>query len=271
MTAAIPPAGRAAGPAPLPMVLPGPAAADLTCVRLDFAEAPGSDGGAAGLEDLAAASLHPDERSEWEALRSLRRRREWLMGRLAAKDAVRRRLESLGGVVPAPDAIAVRPDAWGRPLATCEAVEKAGPPPALSIAHTHGVAAAVAGTTSDGLGLDLERIDRRRGDYERAAFTVEERRGLDAGPQTTRAERALRLFCAKEAVAKAIGRGLSGSPLNLHVGDCDAEVTRAGIEVAGSLLRALPALRGRRIVAFIGTTDRLIVALARCAPIPPAP
>ena len=252
------------------MPLPGPDAAGLTGVRLDFTdetsrdEAGGDPDAAGALAGLADASLHPEERPAWDALRSERRRREWLMGRLAAKDAVRRRLESSAGLVVDRAAIAIRPDEWGRPRATGEALARAGRPVALSIAHTQGVAAAVAADTCDGVGLDLERIDRRRGDYERAAFTDEERRALDAGPGATRAERALRLFCAKEAVAKAIGRGLLGSPLNLRVADCDLEVTRAGLEVAGRLARDLPALRGRRLAAWIGRSDLLVVALAFC-------
>jgi len=253
------------------MPLPGRATADLTCVRLEFGEDPqGVAEPPQALQDLADASLEPEERAAWDALRSAPRRREWLMGRLAAKDAVRHRLEATRGLAAARDAIAIRPDAWGRPRVAGPAVATAGTPISVSIAHTRGVAAAVAGETSDGLGLDIERTDRRRGDYERAAFSDEERRRLDAGPADRRVERALRLFCAKEAVAKAIGRGLLGSPLNLSVADCDAEVTRADLEVAGSLARALPGLRGRRLTAWIGTSDRIVVAWARCEA-PPVP
>jgi 4'-phosphopantetheinyl transferase EntD len=243
--------------------LPGPVAADLTCVRIDFPDDAqvGADD-PEGLQGWADVSLDPEERVAWEAIRSARRRQEWLMGRLAAKDAVRGRLEARG-MAPEAAAIAIRPDSLGCPRAAGPAVEGSGAPMAISIAHTRGVAAAVAGATADGLGLDIERIDRRRGDYERAAFTDEERRRLDAGPGDQRAERALRLFCAKEAVAKAIGRGLMGSPLNLRVLDCDAEVRHAGLEVAGSLARVLPAFRGQRLPAWIGMSDRLVVAWAR--------
>jgi phosphopantetheinyl transferase len=244
----------------VPMDLPGPAAADLSCVRLEFpddsAEAPED---LAAIASLASSSLAPEERDAWEALRSPRRRREWLMGRLAAKDAVRRHLESAGGGVGiGREAIAILADAWGRP-------HVAGPPIAIAIAHTRGVAAAVAGATRDGLGLDIERLDRRRGDYERAAFSDEERRRLEAGPAQERAARALRLFCAKEAVAKAIGRGLMGSPLNLRLAASDEDVTRADLEIAGRLERELPALRNRRLTAWIDERDGLIVAVARCA------
>ena len=267
----VPPAlGERDGMRSRALPLPGPVGADLTCVRIDFPEDAeiGADDPEA-LPGWADASLEPGERAAWEAIRSARRRQEWLMGRLAAKEAVRGRLEARG-MAPEAAAIAIRPDAMGCPRAAGPAVEASGAPMAISIAHTRGVAAAVAGATADGLGLDIERIDRRRGDYERAAFSDEERRRLDAGPADQRAERALRLFCAKEAVAKAIGRGLMGSPLNLRVLDGDAAVTRAVLEVAGSLARTLPAFRGRRLPAWIGMSDRLVVAWARVEE-PPAP
>jgi len=252
------------------LALPGPAATDLTCVRIDFPDdAPIGAGDAEALRRLADVSLDPEERAAWDAMRSARRRQEWLMGRLAAKDAVRGRLEA-HGIAAEPAAIAVRPDPLGCPRAAGPAVAASGAPMAIAIAHTRGVAAAVAGATADGLGLDIELIDRRRGDYERAAFTDDERRRLDAGPADERVERALRLFCAKEAVAKAIGRGLMGSPLNLRVLDCDAGMTCAGLEVAGSLARSLPAFHGRRLPAWIGMSDRLVVAWARVEE-PPAP
>lgn len=256
--------GDAAGIAGVPMALPGPDAGDRTCVRLEF-----PDDSVDAPEDLeaiarlAGACLVPEEHAAWKAFGSARRRREWLMGRLAAKDAVRLHLGTARGGACGRAAIAVLPDAWGRPHATGPALAAAGPV-AIAIAHTRGVAAAVAAATTDGLGIDIERTDRRRGDYERAAFSDDERRRLDRGPEDGRAERALRLFCAKEAVAKAIGRGMLGSPLNLRIADFDDAVTRAAIEVDGSLARALPALRGQRLAAWIGASDRLIVAFARC-------
>ena len=261
--------GDAAGIAGVPMALPGPDEGDRTCVRLEFPDASGdAPEDLEAIARLAGASLAPQEHAAWEAFGSARRRREWLMGRLAAKDAVRLHLGMARGGGFGREAITVLPDAWGRPHATGPALAEAGPV-AIAIAHTRGVAAAVAAATTDGLGIDIERLDRRRGDYERAAFSDEERGRLGSGPPDGRPERALRLFCAKEAVAKAIGRGMLGSPLNLRIAGFDDAVTRAEIEADGSLLRALPALRGQRLAAWIDAHDRLIVAFARCAR-PPA-
>ncbi|HYV19509.1 MAG TPA: 4'-phosphopantetheinyl transferase superfamily protein [Verrucomicrobiae bacterium] len=231
------------------------------CTVLDLSATPDD---AEAIGELAPVSLAPDELETWRSFRLPKRRREWLMGRLAAKEAVRLRLmrsdfPSRPEARPSPPSrreIVVRTDERGRP--------SAGPAIALSIAHTEGIAVAAVATRAVGIGIDVERLDRRRGDYERGAFTDDERRRLDAGPADRRAERALRLFCAKEAAAKATGLGLMGSPLNLHVVACDAGLERVELRAVGRLAEALP--DGDRIpttVAWVGTRAGLVIALSQ--------
>jgi phosphopantetheinyl transferase len=249
---------------------------------LDLSAAPDV---AAALAEQAPVSLAPDELETWKMFRLPKRRREWLMGRMVAKEAVRARLtrSDLAPRLPARHSwpshreIVVRADERGRPFVprfpgsagsggkVKEAVI------VLSIAHTEGVAVAAVSTRAAGIGIDVERLDRRGGDYERAAFTDDERRRLDTGPPDRRAERALRLFCAKEAAAKATGLGLMGSPLNLHLVDCDAGLTRVELRAVGRLAEALPeaspetseAERSRPLVAWVGTRAGLLIALSQ--------
>jgi len=238
---------------------PGPADDDLVCTVLDLSATPDD---AEALWELAPVSLAPDELETWRSFRLPKRRREWLMGRLAAKEAVRLRLmrsdfpsrpEARPSPPPSRREIVVRTDERGRP--------SAGPAIALSIAHTEGIAVAAVATRAVGIGIDVERLDRRRGDYERGAFTDDERRRLDAGPADRRAERALRLFCAKEAAAKATGLGLMGSPLNLHLVACDAEVARVELRPVGRLAEALA--EAETLVAWVGVGAGLVVALSQ--------
>jgi 4'-phosphopantetheinyl transferase EntD len=242
-----------------PFTPPGPADDDLVCTRFDLPVTPGD---AEMLADLASASLAPEEVLAWDRFRSPKRRREWLMGRIAAKEAVRLRLTRADSPPPSRRDIVIRADERGRPSLEI-AID-------LSIAHTEGVAVAAASTRAAGLGIDVERLDRRRGDYERAAFMDDERRRLDEGTADRRAERALRLFCAKEAAAKATGLGLMGSPHNLHLVDCDAGLTRIELRAAGRLAEALakgaPAQFGaadRTAVAWVGAGAGLVIALSR--------
>jgi phosphopantetheinyl transferase len=218
------------------------------------------------LERLARVALAPDESAAWQGLGAAKRRREWLMGRIAAKDAVRLHLEKARGLRLPVREIAILADERGRPHARVPLLAATGASPAVSIAHTDGVAVAVVSGRGDGIGIDVERLDRRRGDYERAAFGDDERLRLDAGPPAGRAARALRLFCAKEAAAKATGLGLMGSPLNLRILDADAALTHVVLEAAGRLAEALPDGRDRRFDAWIDDADGILIALAAGLP-----
>ncbi|HET8946404.1 MAG TPA: 4'-phosphopantetheinyl transferase superfamily protein [Candidatus Polarisedimenticolia bacterium] len=219
------------------------------CTFLDLSAAPDD---AEQLAESAAASLAPEEIETWNTFRLPKRRREWLMGRIVAKEAVRILMRRDDGPhPPSRREIVVRTDERGRPSV---------PAMVLSIAHTEGIAVAAVSTRAAGIGIDVERLDRRRGDYEPAAFTEGERRRLDAGPADRRAERALRLFCAKEAAAKATGLGLMGSPHNLDLVACDAGVTRVELRAAGRLAEAVPPEeRQKTLVSWVGAGDGLVI------------
>ncbi|MDJ0450857.1 4'-phosphopantetheinyl transferase superfamily protein [Methylocystis sp. JR02] len=94
--------------------------------------------------------LSPQEAEAYNALRFEKRRREWLAGRLAAKLALRRRLRASGGTPPPLARIAVsnRDGASGPPVSPIAGV--------VSISHSHGLAAAVAGPAP--VGVDIERL-----------------------------------------------------------------------------------------------------------------
>ena len=82
--------------------------------------------------------------------------------------------------------------------------------PVVSISHSDGIAAAIAALDARTLvGIDVERVSGRADGFERLAFTPPERALLDTVPVGDRLEWHLRLWCAKEAVAKAFGRGFA--------------------------------------------------------------
>jgi phosphopantetheinyl transferase len=234
----------------------------VSCCRLslplDFMDA---DGGI-WWETLAHFALGRAERDVWRSLGGARRRRDWLLGRVAAKDAVRLHLLGTRGVRLFPADIAIVADRFGKPEPAGPALARLGVSLSVSIAHTDGAAMALASEPARGIGIDMERLDRRRGDYERAAFHEAERALLGADDMAARGERALRLWCAKEAVAKALGRGLMGSPLNLERRGGDDRLERVDLTVAGSLARELPHLVDRPVTAFVTRQADWIVATA---------
>ncbi|MEV8420272.1 beta-ketoacyl synthase N-terminal-like domain-containing protein [Streptomyces niveus] len=199
------------------------------------------------------------ERARYDGLPPVRRR-QWLLGRIAAKDAVRRLLwhEGAGELYPAE--ISVRNDASGRPLAEGVHGRELGEL-TVSIAHRRetGVAVAARGTC----GIDIEEItDRPRTTVETSCDTSELTL-LDALVARSPGSGALwftRFWAAKEAVAKARGTGLRGRPAEYRVVAADAN--RARVVTGGRLYEVRlqetanpPGLPERRYVVAWTTTE----------------
>lgn len=156
------------------------------------------------------------ERVVYEGL-PLRARAPWLLGRIAAKDAVRNLLWDGGAGPVFPAEVPVGNDSVGRPLA--------GGPLArglrLSLAHKDRVAVALAHRTH-AVGIDVETVTADPDALIRVAVTPGELRLAEAlsDREATGLPAALTLlWCAKEAAAKAEGTGLGGRPRDWTVAD----------------------------------------------------
>ena len=164
----------------------------------------------AQIERLARLYLHGDEWAAFQATgASHRRRKEWLMGRIAAKDAMRLYLARRDGrSLLHPSLVIIENDPAGRPVVRLpEGVEGC---PALSIAHVH--AGAAAAVSDLGVGVDLEAVDAGAG-LERGGFaTPSEIRLLAEIDGSETPAWTTRLWCAKEAASKVLGTGLRGQP-----------------------------------------------------------
>ncbi|MGK5547977.1 beta-ketoacyl synthase N-terminal-like domain-containing protein [Streptomyces sp. URMC 127] len=178
----------------------------------------------ASLELMMHGQLAGQERAAY-AGHPPRGRRAWLLGRIAAKDAVRRHLWDRGAGPVFPGEVRVRNEPGGRPRP--EGVHgRELPPLELSLAHCREAAVALVRPGGTPAGIDIEEITDRPdttpamvlGPGEDALF---ER--LGAGPEAL-----TRLWAAKEAAAKAEGTGLHGNPrgfvvtLSAGPGDADA-------------------------------------------------
>ena len=168
--------------------------------------------------------LGADERDEYES-KSPRVRGQWLLGRVAAKDAVRHGVWDDGAVTGPcyPAQIRVRNHPNGRPY--LEGVHGTELPPyELSLAHSGEVGVALIRRAA--VGIDVEQVVPRDQAAYDAALTTTERELLStlvaaAGPATPRDEAEARWFTrfwtAKEAAAKAEGTGLDGAPKSFVV------------------------------------------------------
>jgi phosphopantetheinyl transferase len=216
-------------------------------------------GEGAWLRILASLILNRREQATWSRMEAPKtRRRDWLLGRLVAKDAVRLLLKDQHHIQLAAADIDIEADEHGRPR-VAEPLQRAlGLEVVISLSHTGGDAVAVAAESGGrlGIGVDLEHLrDLHRG-FADAAFGQQECALLEKLPSAEPSEWLLRLWCAKEAAGKALGTGLGGSPRNFVAHKVDP--------VGGTVwLRAPTKPAGGRkmeIVAQTGCEDGLVFA-----------
>ncbi|MEU3029679.1 beta-ketoacyl synthase N-terminal-like domain-containing protein [Streptomyces incarnatus] len=193
----------------------------------------------ASRELIMRNSLGGAERSQYAA-HPPRGRRQWLLGRIAVKDAVRHRLWEQGEGPVFPAEIRVHNDAAGRPRVT-GVHGRTLPPLDVSLAHRAEAGVAIVRPrglrAGSGVGIDIEEIAEREPATLATALGPEELRLLRAqsGPQ---AEWFTRFWAAKEAVAKAEGTGLGGRPRDFRVLEAAPDGSR--LLVAGRLADAYP-------------------------------
>ncbi|MEU9246081.1 beta-ketoacyl synthase N-terminal-like domain-containing protein [Streptomyces sp. NPDC048385] len=196
----------------------------------------------ASRELIMRNSLGGAERSQY-AERPPRGRRQWLLGRIAAKDAVRQWLWQHGEGPVFPAELRVANDASGRPYVVGVHGRTL---PELDVSLAHRAEAAVAivrpHTPGPGPGIDLEEVAERDPAALRAALDADELRLLHtlsaAGAGGSTDLWFTRFWAAKEAVAKAEGTGFDGRPRDFTVLEAAPDGSR--LLVSGRLERAYP-------------------------------
>ncbi|MEU2421551.1 beta-ketoacyl synthase N-terminal-like domain-containing protein [Streptomyces sp. NPDC007851] len=193
----------------------------------------------ASRELIMRNSLAGAERSQY-AERAPRGRRQWLLGRIAAKDAVRQWLWRHGEGPVFPGELSVENDELGRPYVTGRYGRTL---PALDVSLAHRAEAAVAivrpHRPGPGPGIDLEEVTERDPAAMAAALGPDELRLLRTLSATgSPALWFTRFWAAKEAVAKAEGTGFGGRPRDFTVLEAAPDGDR--LLVSGRLERAYP-------------------------------
>jgi phosphopantetheinyl transferase len=215
----------------------------------------------------AQITLSPAELAHFGQLKLPdRKRAEWLFGRIAAKDAVRllwwtRERERLF-----PADIEIEPDAHGRPVAVFRDRGRLLEFPNVSISHSAGVSMALAAHVPC-VGIDIEKVVPREKGFDEVAFDENERRLLDQF-RPRRDEALTRLWCAKEAVAKALGRGLVDGPRSLAVRRIDANCGTAGVALGRRLAAEFPQFDNCLLQVHTFLDDDFVVATTLCERLP---
>ncbi len=149
--------------------------------------------------------LTDQERRVLAGLRFERRRKDWLLGRWAAKQAVTACLGATPARHPGPGLadVAILADDEGVPR-----VVGAPSPVRVSISHRGSQAFCVAAAGDPALGCDLERVESRSRAFIDDYFTLHEADRVRAALPETRPLLANLVWAGKEAALKAVGQGL---------------------------------------------------------------
>lgn len=165
----------------------------------------------------------------------------WLVGRLAAKDAVRLHTRSRCHLAD----VAIIPNGDGKPHVTLAGEEG----PLVSLSHKGLLAVSIAAPRAEfrGIGIDLESLGPMDPGLIDDAFTPEERRLLDEAAAAT--GEPLEHWClagwaAKESFGKALGRGVIGGPRAVEIREIDPALGRLALVLRGPMLREFPEFDG---------------------------
>jgi len=216
---------------------------------------------------FAYLALGRRERELWRAMEggSKKRRIEWLLGRVAAKDAVRLLLRKHHGLNLCLPDIEIGADKYNRPVAGGLWTDKVESVPLISITHTERCGVAIAVEKGLGCGIDLEFLGTKRSKIDKIVICDEEKALLDSyGPDEgdEGMEWPLRIWSAKEAVGKALGRGLPGGPNDLILSGLDKDNGKVCLRLSGKLGRELPEFAGFEFEAYTLRDGDFVVATA---------
>ncbi len=168
------------------------------------------------LDRLAVLLLHLEEEAEYEAMMDRGKKRNFLISRFAVKDAIRLWWMRRGADPIHPATIRIDHDQNGRPFVSQEGMPVL---PWISLAHSDGTAVAIA--SDQEIGIDLEPLTNSNAQLN--GYASDNEKALLAGMASQAPDEAwdLRLWCAKEAAAKACGTGFQGRPRDFALVDGD--------------------------------------------------
>ena len=189
----------------------------------------------ASRELMMRRFLNHHERATYEGLNP-KAQRQWLLGRIAVKDAVRQWLWARGAGPLFPAEITVANHDDGRPYVVAEPAGAAVGVDGVtvddlqvSLAHTEWAAAAVvAGPGDPAPGIDIEAEAPRHERFASLTLAPEEVALVPGEPGPGRDLALTRLWTVKEAAGKAAGVGLEGRPKVLVVDRLDGDTAHVG-------------------------------------------
>jgi malonyl CoA-acyl carrier protein transacylase/phosphopantetheinyl transferase len=244
-------------------ITPLPAATSIECCRAEAC----FKSGETLWQDLWASLIL--SRRERKAFRELEgsgvHRTEWLTGRTAAKDAVRMFLKNHHQLEIYPADIEIEQDDSGRPVPKGSWTQTLSDIPSVTLAHSNGVAVAVAGSRAKSglLGVDLQAIPQPKSGSVPQAFSPDEQEILTSLPAALRDEWSMRFWSAKEAIARALGQGFPDGPDIVRIRSLDRQEGIVHGNIHGKLADQFPQFVGKNIPTYTTVEDGHVVAVTQ--------
>jgi malonyl CoA-acyl carrier protein transacylase/phosphopantetheinyl transferase len=196
----------------------------------------------------AMATLSDRELAEYKQLTlPADRKTQWLFGRVAAKEAVRILWMHMTGERLFSADVEIDHDEFGKPIANLRQRARPDNFPNVTISHAGMLIGAIA-STEPRIGIDVERIAKRGVGFQHIAFDDSEIAILNQiDDQQLQYEWATRFWCAKEALGKAIGRGLADGPRSVRVVAADFASGEMRAVLSEKMLEEFPEFIGKQI------------------------
>lgn len=195
--------------------LPAELAAEIGVAFIKSSDIPDDETVATWLSDYFLTGVEQQYLSD--SITRRERKREWLLGRIAAKDAMRRLYHKTFNAALPPLELSILPNQNGAPFVQSHLLQSMGITSQISITHKDGYAVALArfakgNTSTFGFGIDYEPYSVREEGMERLMLNDEETHFISGASDDDRSRILTKLWAAKESSAKALGTGIGGNP-----------------------------------------------------------
>jgi malonyl CoA-acyl carrier protein transacylase/phosphopantetheinyl transferase (holo-ACP synthase) len=231
-----------------------------SCMRLDI---PPDQKQAAMRLVTAKVILAPSEFAQFRAINGDEQREsQWLFDRLAAKDAVRVLWHDRHNERLFPADIIVDMQENGNASARPRGPAGPEPFPTLSTARTDDIVVAFAAFRPHA-GIALEHLKGGRPGLTDSIFRTSERALLDQFG-ADRDEWMARLWCAKQAMGKALNCATPGGLQAMEICGAEPQSGRVKIKLHAPLSESLPEGRSGALVAHTARDGDLVVATSVC-------
>lgn len=211
--------------------------------------------------------------TDWEfsyidSMKFLKRKSDFLSGRLAGKKAVNRLLTKdrvKGEEFLSFNNIEIKRTVTGRPLVF---INKASTDLLISITHTEGVAASYVCNKKEfkGIGIDIEKIDKRDKSIIDIAFTTDEIAKFENISENSQYERLYeditKLWSIKEAVLKSLGVGVNIDLKNIEVVNSNSNDNGTEVRLRDEAKKRFELLGGEGIKVESFQIDEYMTAIS---------